>query len=130
MVVNIVIAAFMLILIILIWMLYRRVEQMDEDMGLLFQDEFDKVGGLGSCLKSVLKLTGDQLEIMEKMATDIGVIQSQAENIHCQGDNTLENTKKILDQMDDITSAASAQDLVTQGMNNLMNFTGMVGGEK
>ena len=130
MVVNIVIAAFMLILIILIWMLYRRVEQMDEDMGLLFQDEFDKVGGLGSCLKSVLKLTGDQLEIMEKIATDIGVIQSQAENIHCQGDNTLENTKKILDQMDDITSAASAQDLVTQGMNNLMNFTGMVGGEK
>ena len=130
MVVNIVIAAFMLILIILIWMLYRRVEKMDEDMGLLFQDEFDKVGGLGSCLKSVLKLTGDQLEIMEKMATDIGVIQSQAENIHCQGDNALENTKKILDQMDDITSAASAQDLVTQGMNNLMNFTGMVGGEK
>ena len=50
MVVNIVIAAFMLILIILIWMLYRRVEQMDEDMGLLFQDVFDKVGGLGSCL--------------------------------------------------------------------------------
>lgn len=37
-----------------------------------------------------------------------------------------ENTEKILDQMDEISSAAALTDRVTQGMNSLMNYSGEV----
>lgn len=87
----------------------------------------DMRGQIGRMAEAVTRLDGkvergeDRLSVME------GYMKAILEDRKTQGEELSQiagRTEKILDQMDEIASAAALTDRVTQGMNNLMNYSG------
>lgn len=54
----------------------------------------------------------------------VETLKGEADRILTQTGGIGEKTERILTQMDDIASAASLNDLVADGMNNLMRYDG------
>lgn len=119
MVMEIVIAAFMACIIALLFICHRKLSVILEFSGKMVDVD--------------LKMVNSELQVSK----NVGTLLNQMESVHCGMERALEEAAKngeqiakILEQMDELSNQAALTDTVSQGMNSIMSFSGLIGGDE